>query len=137
MEWIWLGIVAIALAVEFVTYEFVSIWFVPGALVGCLLAVFDVMLPIQIAVAVVVSMGCLFAFRPLAMRAFKKTIATNADALVGKQVKLIEGITEDKKGKVKFGDVVWAAVSDTQIEQGCMVEVVEISGNKLLVKEVK
>lgn len=67
----------------------------------------------------------------------KKDVKTNTDALIGKKAKLIGDITEDNNGSVKFGDVVWTATSETPISAGAYVQVVSISGNKLIVKEIK
>ena len=107
--WLWLGVIAASLLIEFITTEFVSIWFVPGSVAGI----------------------------ALAMKMLKKDVKTNTDALIGKKAKLIGDITEDNNGSVKFGDVVWTATSETPISAGAYVQVVSISGNKLIVKEIK
>lgn len=135
--WLWLGVIAASLLIEFITTEFVSIWFVPGSVAGIVLALLDVSIVWQILAVTVVSFAFLIAFRPLAMKMLKKDIKTNTDALIGKKAKLIGDITEDNNGSVKFGDVVWTATSETPISAGAYVQVVSISGNKLIVKEIK
>ena len=135
--WLWLGVIAASLLIEFITTEFVSIWFVPGSVAGIVLALLDVSIVWQILAVTVVSSAFLIAFRPLAMKMLKKDVKTNTDALIGKKAKLIGDITEDNNGSVKFGDVVWTATSETPISAGAYVQVVSISGNKLIVKEIK
>lgn len=135
--WLWLGVIAASLLVEFITTEFVSIWFVPGSVAGIVLALFDVSIVWQILAVTVCSLIFLIAFRPLALKLLKKDIKTNSDALVGKKTRLLTDITLDDNGSVKIGDVVWTAACATPIKAGAFVEIVKISGNKLIVKEIK
>ena len=46
MTWvyIWLGVVALSIIIEFVTADLVSVWFIFGGLVAMILALFDVQL---------------------------------------------------------------------------------------------
>lgn len=64
---------------------------------------------------------------------------TNVYALKGKTGIVTKEILADGKGFVKIGGEEWTAQSeDSQaIAQGCKIEVVEIEGNKLIVKSVQ
>ena len=70
--WLWLGVIAASLLIEFITTEFVSSWFVPGSVAGIVLALLDVSIVWQILAVTVVSFAFLIAFRPLAMKMLKK-----------------------------------------------------------------
>lgn len=141
MTWlyIWLGVTALSLIVEFVTFELVSVWFVGGGLVAMILAALNVPLPWQIIAFIVVSAGCLLLFRkPLLKLLSKDKIKTNADSMVGKTVSLITPISFGEAGTVKVGDIVWSAITadeHSELPEGAIVEILEISGNKLIVKE--
>lgn len=139
-DWIiiWLSLMGISLIVEIITTEFVSIWFIPGSLVGIILAALGVNGAVQVFAVIIVSVGSLFAFRPIAMRLVGKGIRTNADSLIGRRTRLLTAVDADVRGTVKFGDVVWyvSSKSDLPIEAGKYVEILEIEGNKLIVKEI-
>ncbi len=138
--WIWLGITILALIVEFLTSELVSIWFAGGGLISLILAVVGVPWYIQIGVFVVVSALSLLLFRRILKKhLIKDTEETNVDSIVGKELVLLEEIDLDKIGSVKVNDVVWSAAGETpqtKIEAGKTIKVLKVSGNKLIVKEV-
>ena len=61
---------------------------------------------------------------------------TNTDLLIGKECTLLGDTDFEKIGKVKINDVEWNAVGADRmkISAGTIVEIVSISGNKLIVK---
>ncbi len=137
MIYVWAGVIAISLIVEFTTQEFVSIWFAASGLVSLILAACNVSLAWQIPVFVVVSLALVFATRPLIKKFVKKpTVPTNADSLIGKTAKLLTEITKDENGSVKFKDVVWSVKASEPISAGSEVKVTEINGNTLTVEKV-
>ena len=90
---------------------------------------------------VVISLATLLALRPLAQKYFKRnSVKTNVDSFVGKRGYVIEDITLLKPGAVKIGDVSWTAIpqnQDDKILENEIIEVVALSGNKLIVKKVE
>lgn len=65
MVWlyIWLGVVAVTIIIEFVTVKLVSIWLSIGALIAMILASCGVRFEIQIPVMLAVSLACIFGLR--------------------------------------------------------------------------
>ena len=62
------------------------------------------------------------------------------DSFVGKKGYVIEDITFLKPGAVKIGDVSWTAIPVNEKEtilENEVIEVVAISGNKIIVKKVE
>ena len=52
---------------------------------------------------------------------------------------MLEKTDFDSVGSIKIGDVIWSAVGDNRqtIQSGKLVEIVDVLGNKLKVKEIK
>ncbi len=138
--YIWLGVVAVTLIVEFLTMELVSVWLSIGALVAMILAACGVGYEIQIVVMIIVSISCLLGLRKITLKYLNKNKdKTNTDLLIGTKTKLLSNISEDDMGSVKINGVVWSAVSENNepISQESLVEIKKIEGNKLIVKKVE
>lgn len=134
--WIWTIIFVLAVVVEFITMEMVSIWIALGALVGLILsAIGGIGLEIQILSACLVAIVSILLLRKFALRYLHKTKdKKSAEVLIGKTCKVLEDITPEKSGTVKFNGVVWTATSDQTLEKGAQVVIEEVNGNKLKVK---
>jgi len=67
-----------------------------------------------------------------------RRVGTNVEALIGKRGVVLKTIEPNKIGKVKIGGEVWSAVSKdtTVLQPQAVVEVVDVEGNKLVVKAV-
>ena len=140
--YIWLGVVAFSVMIEFLTMEQVSVWFIGGGIVAMILAAVNVDPVIQIVVFIVVSLVLLLSFRRMVMRFLMKNdnAKTNADALVGREYQLLEPLEFEKPSSVKINGVVWTAISENEkdsLATGTLVRVVSVEGNKLIVREVK
>ena len=140
--YIWLGVVAFSVMIEFLTMEQVSVWFIGGGIVAMILAAVNVDPVIQIVVFIVVSLVLLLSFRRMVMRFLMKNdnAKTNADALVGREYQLLEPLEFEKPSSVKINGVVWTAISENEkdsLASGTLVRVVSVEGNKLIVREVK
>lgn len=139
--WIWLAVIVLSVVVEAVTMDLVTCWFAVGAIVPLILAVCDVAWEIQLIVFIVLSAALIFSLRKITLKwLFKnKDSKTNMDLIIGKKVRMISRTDFETTGSVKINDVVWSVVSEGQetIEQGEMVEIIAVSGNKLKVKPVK
>ena len=139
---IWLALFVIMIIIEASGPALVSIWFSVGALLALIVSFIPgVAWWIEIIVFLVVSTACLIALRPICKRYFKRnTLNTNVDSFVGKRGYVIEEIEDLKPGAVKIGDVSWTAVPadrKAKILENEIIEVVAVSGNKLVVKKVE
>lgn len=140
MTWvyIWLGVVALSIIIEFVTADLVSVWFIFGGLVAMILALFDVQLIWQLVAFIALSVLLLATCRrPFVKLIGREKQSTNADALIGREFVLLSPISFETAGSVKVNDVVWTASSENgeEIKAGEVVRVVAISGNRLIVKK--
>lgn len=135
----WLFIVVVMAVIEIITLGLSTIWFAGGALVAFVASLLGANLAVQIALFVVVSVGLLALTRPLAVRYLNKgRESTNAESLIGKKAVVKQEIDNlNAKGQVSVNGQEWTARSfeDKIIPQGATVEIVEISGVKLMVRE--
>ena len=139
---IWLAIFALAVIIEASGPNLVSIWFAVGSLVSLIISFIPgVAWWIQVIVFVVLSVVSFIALRPIFKRFMKHNIFnTNIDSYTGKKGIVVEEITLLNPGSVKIGDVKWSAIPLDEKEKfnvNDVVEVVAISGNKLIVKKVE
>lgn len=139
---IWLALFVIMLIVEASGPALVSIWFSFGALVALIVS-FIPGVPwwTEVIIFVVLSAAALFAIRPVVRRYLKRNkYNTNVDSFTGKRGYVIEDIEYLKPGAVKIGDISWTAIpvnKDDKILENEIIEVVAVSGNKLVVKKVE
>lgn len=141
MLYVWLGVFVVALIVEGVTTELVSVWFAVGALVALPFGFFKEFW-ISIIVFVVVSTVALIFTRPIVKRITqRRERKTNVDDVIGKKLKTITDITKFDAGEVKLNGIVYTAIlrdnDDKTISKDKIVEVVSIKGNRLVVKEIE
>lgn len=139
---IWLAMFVITIIIEAVSSDLLTVWFTLGSLVALIISFIPgVSWWIQLIVFFVISIACLLALRPLAKKLLKREkIDSNVDEIIHKKGKIIKGCDELNHGEVKVNGVIWTAVSADEsksIEQGSIVEIVAVSGNKLIVKEVE
>lgn len=139
-DWVLWLIAAVILGVgETATMGFFLAPFAGGALVAALVSALGAGLAISLAVALAVSLVLLSALRPLA-RAHRRQpigIRTGTAALVGREVLVLERITQDH-GLVKLEGEQWSArafVEGQVFEPGVRVSVIEIRGATALVTE--
>ena len=136
--WAWLVIILACVIIEAATMGLTTIWFAIGALVAWLIYLIGFNLHVQIMFFLFVSIICLVLTRPIAVKKLKiGKSKTNADSLIGEQVKVIETINNiNNEGSVKARGQMWSAKSanDEIIEKDELVVVVEIKGVKLIVK---
>ena len=139
---IWLAVFLLALVIEGISSEIVSIWFALGALIALLASLIPgVEWWIQLILFVVISVATLFALRPMMMKFMKKNqVQSNVDTMIGKHGKMRKECDEFNHGEVKIDGIIWTAIAadeKTSITEGTIVEVVSIDGNKLIVKPLK
>ena len=140
MEYIWILVIVLSLVIEASTYALVALWFIPAAAVSVVLALFNVNILWQIVIFFAISLVSIIFFRKeLEKRLKKKSVPTNADALIGKTGIVTESIDNiNFKGQVKVRGQVWTAVSlsGEGIEEGSEVEILSIEGVKLICKKI-
>ena len=135
---IWLVLFALFLICELATMGLTTVWFAGGSLGGMVVAICGGDIPLQIVVAIVVSIVLLVALRPFARRYLDKgRVMTNVDSLIGQVAKFTKEIDNlNNQGQVVIKGMEWTArsVEDKVIEVGTMVTVEEISGVKVIVR---
>jgi len=93
---------------------------------------------LSVGVAAVVSLVAMVFVRPLAKSHFMSGPAdrTNIDAIIGKQVEVVDAILENGRGRVKQGGDVWPAVDvEGQAHAvGTILKIVARNGGTVVVK---
>ena len=137
--YIWLGVTVLALVLEFITNDMITIWFAGGGLVAMIISAFNVSWYVHLPVFIALSFVLLLCFRKAVLKRLNRgETKTNADSAVGQEYTLLTPIDFNVRGSIKVNDVTWTAVGEsehTKIDAGAIVEVVEIKGNKYVVKE--
>lgn len=133
----WTIIFIVTLLVEISTTQLVSIWFSGASIISFILALCSVPYWIQIVVFVVSSALLLFLSKFLfkdKILKFKKS-PTNADTLIGQEIKLTKGVSLLEYGEARIRDVIWTVAVDgnEQFNKDEIVVIKEIKGNKLIV----
>lgn len=135
MSIVW-AIIAAGLAIwELSTGTLVCIWFAIGCLTGMLAARFATPIWLQIIFFLIASAICLLAIRPILEKKMKFQ-PKEMRGMVGKHLTVTEAVTNGS-GVGLLGDVTWRVKAEEEIEEGKEVEVTEVKGTTLYVKEVK
>ena len=137
----WLILLACFLVVEAITVGLTTIWFAGGALVAAIASGLGVGILIQWVLFLVISLVLLIFTRPLAVRYMNKGVPkTNVNSLIGERAVVIQKINNlEQTGQVRINDIEWTARTaddGEEIPTGAVVEIEEIRGVKLIVKEI-
>lgn len=132
--WAVLGILLIAS--EFFVPGFVIFFFGLGALISAFISAFDPVisqnLALQIVVWLVSSVGSLFALRRLFSKIFKgrEIKEHDEDELdSGQTAEVVDDITPDKPGRIRFHGTTWKAVSEVEeLSKGTLVDILRKDG---------
>ena len=139
MFYAWVIVLIAAVIVEIATTELTSVWFACGAFVALILNLFlqDKLIPVQISVFAIVSIVSIFVLRPILKKKMNtETVPTNADALIGKLAIVTNPISVNYPGSVKIEGIEWTAIcNQNPFEIGDLVEIVQITGNTMIIKE--
>ena len=137
----WAVAVVAFVILELVTVGLASIWFALGALCALIAALLGAPVWLQIVWFVIVSVATLLLTRPLAKKYINsKTMATNADRVIGSKAVVKERIDElAGTGAVLADGKMWSArTTDGAVaEPGEIVTVQEIRGVKLIVEPAR
>lgn len=137
---VWLVVLILAICIELGTMGLSSIWFAAGALIAVLAAAFSLSIWVQIILFFAVSIVLLVFTRPIAVKYFNKDrVRTNVESMVGRQAIVVSEIDNLQGiGQVTVGGQEWSARSEDDNKRmavGAVVEIVAVSGVKLIVKE--
>lgn len=139
--YIWLAITVVALIIEFITSDMISVWFAGGGVVSMILAACGVEWYIHLPVFIVLSLVLMLAFRKMVLKYFNRGDSrTNADSAIGKDFELLSEISFNNPGTIKINDVIWGAVTENAkdfVQKGTIVTVKGLKGNKYIVEEKK
>lgn len=141
MGWIWISVLVLAIIIEMLTDQLVSIWFAPGAIVATILDFCEVDVIWQVIVFLVVSIvGIILAKTVLDKYLPKaKNNKTNIEAIIGEKCVVTEKIDNFAGcGLVKINGQIWSARSVTEsdvFESGEVLVIVAIEGVKLICKK--
>ena len=140
MAAVWLAAMVVLLIVEAIVPGLVSIWFAIGALAALITSLLNAPLWLQVVWFLAVSVAALVLTRPLAQRYVNaKVQPTNADALIGRDCVVTEGIDNlAGTGAVKIGGKVWTARAENENDRyavGDVVKALKIEGVKLIVRK--
>ena len=139
MSTFWL-IVAIIFGVgELMTTSLTLIWFSIGALIVMLISIFIESILWQVVVFAVISITLLvIATKYLVDRDREVKYNTNLQGIISQKAIVVEDIEPYESGVVKLNGEEWTAVSkdELKIEKGKVVEIIEIEGVNLIVREV-
>lgn len=138
---IWIVILIVCLVIEIISLGLTTIWFSGGALIAAVAAMFDVPIPVQVILFLVVSILLFYFTRPIALKYFNnKRVKTNVDSLIGTHAKVLSSINNvEGSGKVMVNGQEWSARSEDEknvIAEGQMVEILSVAGVKLVVRPV-
>ena len=137
MTIIWLCIIILLVIVEVCTIQLTTVWFVVSGIISMILSIFINSIELEFAVFVLGGVLLLFTTRPYLMKKLKvKQSKTNLDRVIGMQGVVTEKIEKLSKGEVKVDGKRWSAFAENEIEKGKIVEILEIEGVKLKVKEI-
>ncbi|MDE6014351.1 MAG: NfeD family protein [Acetatifactor sp.] len=137
---VWLVVLIVAIGIEVGTLGLTSIWFAGGALIAVIAAAFSLPIWLQILLFLVVSLLLMVFTRPVAVKYFNKDrVRTNVESMIGRQAIVISEIDNLQGiGQVTVGGQEWSARSEDDKQHmnvGTVVEVVAVSGVKLIVRE--
>ncbi len=139
---IWLILTIVFVIVELATVGLVSIWFAAGSLITLIAAALGAPLPVQIILFLAISIALLLATRPFANKFINnRTQATNVDSVIGEKARVTERVSNlDLTGKAVVRGQEWTVRTDNDneiIDQGELIEVLRVSGVKLIVRKAQ
>lgn len=138
---LWICLAAGFLLVEFSTVALISLWFVVGALAALAAALLDAAVWLQVLVFALVSLVMLLLLRPFLRRYVEPhKVATNVDAMLGKQAIVTEAIDNLRAvGTIRLGGKLWSARSadGEPIAVDTVVEIRSVEGVKAIVRPVR
>lgn len=136
---IWVVVFIIMLVLEFITVDFVTLWFAISAIPTAIIAwILPELIWLQVVIFFVLGFAMMLFIRSYLLKYFKRNaITTNADSYIGKDAVVIKKISVLERGLVDFEGTSWTAVSNEEIEKGQTVRILAIDGNKFVVTNIE
>lgn len=137
---IWLIVMIVMVVIEFMTVQFITIWFAGGAVAGIITALCGASFSVQLYTFLGVSIVLLVATRSYVMKKInsKPTEKTNSDALIGKVGVVTQPVDNVKQeGRIAIDGQSWSGrstVDTTIINENEKCTVVRIEGVHLVVE---
>jgi membrane protein implicated in regulation of membrane protease activity len=141
MSWIWIAVIVLAVIIEMLTDQLVSIWFAPGAMVATILDFCEVDIIWQVIVFLVISIVGIVLAKTVLEKYFPRSgdTKTNIEAIIGEKCVVTEKIDNFAGcGLVKVNGQIWSArsvIENGVFEIGEVLIVVAIEGVKLICKK--
>ena len=139
MYWIYLGLFAVFLVIEAVSFNLITIWMAVSALLTSIYAYFFPTQTLPHAFIFIVLSIILIALTKPITKKFIKKQKTNIDSLIGEiGVVTLEIDNLKGEGQVKIKNQTWSAKSENgdKIPQGSKVVIEKIEGVKLIVNAI-
>ena len=141
MAWIWIGIIVVAVIVEALTDQLVSIWFVPAGIVAAIMHFCSAAEYWQIIVFLLVAIAGIVFAKTMLPNIMPKAAdgRTNIDAIIGERCVVTEKIDNYAGcGQARVKGQIWSArgvMEDDVFEVGEILNIVAIEGVKLICKK--
>ena len=137
----WAVLAVICLILELTAGDFFIICFSIGAVFAALSAMIGGGIYVQLAVFALFTLISLFWVRPFAQRYLHKgedNRVSNADALLGRQGRVVETVKADGFGRVQIDGDIWKAVTNepSDISEGANVRVVGRESTIIMVETI-
>ena len=138
----WLAVLVISLIAEAATVGLTCIWVAGGAVAALIANLLGAGLTLQVIIFFIVTFVLLFFTRPFAEKYINsRRVRTNYEVLIGKRACIEETVDNVKEtGKTTVNGQEWTVRSEKDeevIEKGSLVEIVRISGVKLIVHKLE
>lgn len=134
----WLIIIIALVVIEVSTARMIAVWVAIGALCALAAAVFNLSLPIQVAVFMLASITAIFASRPLVKRILNNE-RVSLENLIGQVAFVTEDVdNENSTGAVKVGSKFFSAKSENGeiIAAGSQAVVSQIDDNDIYILKI-
>ena len=138
----WAVVAVVCLILELMAGDFFIICFSIGAVFAAIAAAFGLGFYSQLVAFTVFTLISLFWVRPVAKRYLRKgedSRVSNADALLGRQGRVVETVEADGFGRVQIDGDVWKAVTkeSADIPEGSNVRVIDRESTIITVETIK
>lgn len=138
MFYLWLIVIIVLTIIECMTVNLVTIWYIASALVSLILSLFIDSFLIQFGIFAILGTVFLLTTRKALTKLIKdKNEKTNLDRVIGMKGIVTEEIKKNVNGEIKVDGKRWTAYADKKIKVDSIVQILEINGVKLKVKEVE
>ncbi len=136
---IWIAVGVFFLIVELCTAALVSIWFVPAAIITCLLSFVIKSAIWQIAIFVFLSAIFMVISRKIYKKYIKKPVddVDQNEKLLGKIV-IVTDKTDGINGRVRMGDIYWKAITENgeELSENEKAVIRSVQGTTLVVTKL-